>query len=65
MAEVLEDYLAYFTGSPLLLLHVIEVAKVMHAVWGIEKDTGEPAALITAYRPDTRLWSDDFRTRKP
>jgi hypothetical protein len=54
-AVVLEDYPAYYSGPAVLV----------HAVWGIEKGTDEPAVLTTAYRPDPSLWSDDFRIRKP
>jgi hypothetical protein len=36
----------------------------IHAVWGLQKDTQGPAVLVTAYRPDPLLWSDDFRSRR-
>jgi len=39
--------------------------KPIHAVWGIPKNASFPAVLITAYRPDTEKWTDDFRRRKP
>ena len=64
-AIVLEDYPAYHTGPAVLVPQYDANAAPLHAVWGVEKGTDEPAVLITAYRPDPSLWSDDFRTRKP
>jgi hypothetical protein len=64
-AVVLEDYPAYYGGPAVLVLHYAANGASLHAVWGIEKGTEEPAVLITAYRPDPSLWSADFRTRKP
>jgi hypothetical protein len=37
----------------------------VHVVWGIPKGKMEPAVLITAYRPDPKLWENDFLTRRP
>jgi hypothetical protein len=64
-AVVLEDYPAYYTGPAVLVLQYDANGAALHAVWGLEKGADEPAVLITAYRPDPSLWSDDFRTRKP
>jgi uncharacterized protein DUF4258 len=64
-AVVLEDYPAYYSGPAVLVLHYDANGAPLHAVWGIENGADEPAVLITAYRPDPSLWSDDFRTRKP
>jgi hypothetical protein len=64
-AIVIEDYPTYFSGPAILVLQCDASGAPLHAVWGIEKGTDEPAVLITAYRPDPALWSDDFRTRKP
>jgi hypothetical protein len=36
----------------------------VHVVWAIPKYYTTPAVLVTAYRPDLTLWSDDFRERR-
>lgn len=64
-AVLLEDYPAYYSGPAVLVLHYDANGAPLHAVWALEKGTDEPAVLVTAYRPDPSLWSDDFRTRKP
>jgi len=32
--------------------------------WGIPKGTFSPAILITAYRPDSNVWEDDYLRRR-
>ena len=32
--------------------------------WGIAKNQLMPAVLITAYRPDPKRWTDNFRERR-
>ena len=64
-AEVLQDLTELSHRPAVLVLQYDTNGGPFHAVWGIEKDTDVPAVLITTYRPDPALWSDDFRTRKP
>jgi hypothetical protein len=36
----------------------------IHVVWGIPRHATSPAVIVTAYRPDTEQWTDDFLRRK-
>jgi Domain of unknown function (DUF4258) len=64
-ATVIEDYPGYFAGPAVLVLSFGADGRPLHAVWGLENGTTEPAVLITTYRPDPARWEADHRTRKP
>jgi nitroreductase len=42
---------------------ILELINNADVVWGIPKNENAPAVLITAYRPNSTQWSEDYKKR--
>lgn len=63
-AVVVEEYPNYPKGPCILLLQKNQKGEPIHVVWGIPKGHDKPLVLVTAYRPDSKLWDETFLRRR-
>ena len=62
MGEVIENY-PDDQPYPSVLLLYFEEGRALHVVAGVNEEESV-CHIITAYWPDSKLWSADFKTRR-
>ena len=63
VAVVVEDYPDAKRGPSVLVFSRGKNGSPLHAVWGVRASDADKAVLITAYKPNRKLWTPDFLKR--
>jgi len=63
-AVLVEEYPDYPKGPCILVLEKDAEEKPLHVVWGIPKGAKAPVVIVTAYRPDPEIWTNDYLRRR-
>ena len=62
-AILVEDYPESRKEPSVLVLQYDAKDQPIHIMWGVPREAGRPAILVTAYRPAPERWSSDFKRR--
>jgi hypothetical protein len=62
-AFVVEEYRESRKEPSVLVLQHDRDGRPIHVMWGVPKNAGRSAILVTAYRPAPARWSSDFKRR--
>jgi len=62
-AFIVEEYPESRKEPSILVLQHDRNGRPIHVMWGVPKNAGRPAILVTAYRPAPERWSKDFKRR--
>jgi Domain of unknown function (DUF4258) len=63
-AQAIESYPDYVHGPSVLALQTDFQGEPIHVIWGLPKQGSQFAAIVTAYKPDPKLWETGMKRRK-